>query len=142
MNWDIPDRAADIELIVDGIPPSKKNGQRILRAGRRRIVKSSTRSVAFEKRLRLLAARIRSIGHNYLAARITIDEAEERTRIEIWDLGTQPTKGPRHTRRDVHNTADVVMDALQRIAFHDDRQARIVVTRHGTVPCRNTNQIR
>lgn len=133
MNWDIPDRAADIELIVDGIPPSKKNGQRILRAGRRRIVKSSTRSVAFEKRLRLLAARIRSLGPNYIATRITIDEAKKRTRIEVWDLGPQPAKGPRHTRRDVHNTADVVMDALQRLAFNDDRQARVVETRHGAV---------
>lgn len=133
MNWDIPDRVADIELVIDGIPPSKKNGQRILRVGRRRIVKSSTQAGAFERRLRLLAARIRSIGRNYLAARITIDEAEERTRIEVWDLGPQPTKGPRHTRRDIHNTADVVMDALQRLAFNDDRQARVVETRHGTV---------
>lgn len=128
MTWVIPTRPADIELVIDGIPPSKKNGQRILRVGRRRIVKSSTRAVAFEQRLRLLAARIRSLGPNYLAARITVDEASERTRIELWDLGPQPKRGRRNTRRDIHNTADAVMDALQGLAFDDDRQARIVVT--------------
>ncbi len=133
MNWTIPDRPADIELVIDGIPPSKKNGQRILRARGRRIVKASTKAVNFEKRLRLLVAGIRSLGANYIAARITDDEAANRTRIEVWDLGPQPKRGPRHTRRDIHNTADAVMDALQRLAFDDDRQARIVVTRHGEV---------
>jgi len=83
--------------------------------------------------LRLLVAGIRSLGENYIAARITVDEAANRTRIEVWDLGPQPKRGPRHTRRDVHNCADAVMDALQRLAFNDDRQARIVVTRHGEV---------
>ena len=131
MTWQIPNRPADLELDVAGIPPSKKNGQRILRVRGRRIVKASTECVAFEQRLRLLAARIRSLGANYIAARITVDEAADRTRIEVWDLGPQPQRGPRHTRRDVHNCADVVMDALQGLAFDDDRQARTVVTRHG-----------
>lgn len=128
MTWVIPTRPADIELVINGIPPSKKNGQRILRVGRRRIVKSSTRAGAFERHLCLVAARVRSFGPNYLAARITVDEASERTRIELWDLGPQPKRGRRNTRRDIHNTADAVMDALQGLAFDDDRQARIVVT--------------
>ena len=133
MTWNIPDRPADLELDVAGIPPSKKNGQRILRARGRHFVKASAECVAFEQRLRLLVAGIRSLGENYIAARITVDEAANRTRIEVWDLGPQPKRGPRHTRRDVHNCADAVMDALQRLAFDDDRQARIVVTRHGDV---------
>lgn len=132
MSWTIPDRPADIEIVIDGIPPSKKNGQRILRVRRRRIVKASTKAVRFEKRLSLLAARVRSLGANYIAARITVDEAEERTKIEVWDLGPQPKRGRRHTRRDIHNTADTVMDALLGLAYDDDRQARIVVTQHGT----------
>lgn len=131
MNWDIPDRAADIELVIDGIPPPKKNGQRILSARGRRFVKASAKACAFEQRLRLLAARVRSLGSNYIAARITVDEANERTRVEVWDLGPQPKRGRRNTRRDIHNTADAVMDALQGIAFDDDRQARIVVTTYG-----------
>ena len=143
MNWDIPDRAADIVLVIAGIPPSKKNSQRIVkRRDGSPMVIASQKAKGFEAALALLAQRCRNLGDHYIAVCITVDEAEERTRIEVWDLGPQPAKGPRHTRRDVHNTADVVMDALQRLAFNDDRQARIVITRHGTVPCRNTNQIR
>lgn len=129
----IPARPADLVLVVDGIPPSKKNGQRILIAGRRRIVKASKKACAFETHLRLLCVRVRSLGSNYVATRITIDEARERTRIEVWDLGPQPKRGRRDTRRDVHNCADVVMDALQGLAFDDDRQARAVLTTYGEV---------
>lgn len=129
----IPDRPADFALVVDGIPPSKKNGQRILGRGRRRFVKASTAACAFEQHLRLLAARVRNLGANYVATRITIDETRERTRIEVWGLGPQPKRGRRDTRRDVHNCADVVMDALQGLAFDDDRQARTVETTYGEV---------
>lgn len=128
----IPDREADGIVTIDAIPPSKKNGQRILRAGRRRIVKASKAAVGFEVHLRLLA-RVRSLGANYVGVRITVDERAGRTRIELWDLGPPPAKGPKDTRRDVHNCADAVMDALQGIAFDDDRQARWVLTEFGAV---------
>lgn len=133
MNWTIPDRPADREIVIDGIPPSKKNGQRILCRGRRRFVKSSEAAEAFEERLRLLTGRWRSLGSNYIAARITVDEERQRTLIEIWDLGPSPKRGRKNTRRDIHNVADAVMDALQGIAFDDDRQSRFTLTVHGEV---------
>lgn len=129
--WKIPDRSADLHIVVDAISPSKKNRQQIRRRGARRFVTSSDEAKAFEARLRALAQRVRGFGKNYVAVRITTEEESERTLVEVWDLGPQPPKGRRNTRRDIHNTADAVMDALQGIAFDDDRQARIVVTTYG-----------
>jgi Holliday junction resolvase RusA-like endonuclease len=128
-------RPPDVSVEIDGIPPSKKNGQRImLRRGRGRFVASSKAAEVFEQHLRLVARRLRSLGANYVATRVTIDERAQRTRIEVWDLGPQPAKGRCDTKRDVHNCADVVMDALQGAVFDDDRQARSVLTCYGAVP--------
>lgn len=127
-----PDRAPDRVVVIDAIPPSKKNSQRIRRRAGRPFVTSSGQSKAFERHLRLVA-RGDSLGSRYVAVRITVDERAGRTRIEAWDLGEPPRRGPKHTRRDVHNCADAVMDALQGIWFDDDRQARAVVCQHGEV---------
>lgn len=128
----IPDRAPDRSVTINAIPPSKKNGQRILRRGARRIVKASGKAVNFERHLRLVA-RGGSLGTRYVAVRITVDERAGRTRIDAWDLGDPPARGPKDTRRDVHNCADAVMDALQGVWFDDDRQARAVVCEFGEV---------
>lgn len=127
-------RPPDVSVEIDGIPPSKKNSQQIMKRGRRRFVTSSDASKVFEQHLRIVARRLRSLGANYIATRVTIDERAQRTRIEVWDLGPQPSKGRCDTKRDVHNCADVVMDALQGVVFDDDRQARVVMCRYGTVP--------
>lgn len=126
-------RPADAVITLDGIPPSKKNGQQIMKRGRRRFVTSSDAAKAFECHLQLVARRMRSLGANYFATRITIDEGTKRTRVEVWDLGPQPTRGRCDTLRDVHNCADVVMDAMQKVIYDDDRQARAVTCRYGTV---------
>ena len=130
----IPDRAPDRVVVIDAIPPSKKNRQRILRSARtgRPFVSSSGQAKSFERHLRLVA-RGASLGANYVAVRITVDERGGKTRIEAWDLGNPPTRGPKNTRRDVHNCADAVMDALQGVWWDDDRQARAVVCQHGEV---------
>lgn len=124
-----------ISLIVPGIPPSKKNSQSIRRHGRKRIVSSSDAAQRFERRLAQLARNLISEGlhDRYVAVQITIDEGADLTAIEIYDRGPKPTRGPAHTRRDVHNCADVVMDALQGIAYDDDRQARAVLTCYGRI---------
>lgn len=122
-----------LSVTIDAIPPAKKNGQRILRVGRRQIVKSSKAAVGFEAHLRAVALHLRSLGVNYVGVRITVDERAKRTRIDVWDLGPPPKRGPKDTRRDVHNCADTVMDALQGLAFDDDRQARWVLCQHGEV---------
>ncbi|MGE0206130.1 MAG: RusA family crossover junction endodeoxyribonuclease [Hyphomicrobiaceae bacterium] len=129
-----PERPA-ISLIVPGIPPSKKNSQQIRRHGRRRIVTSSTAARDFEMRLAQLARNVISEGlaDRYVAVQITIDEDADLTAIDIYDRGPKPTRGRTHTKRDIHNCADVVMDALQGSAFNDDRQARAVLTSYGRI---------
>lgn len=134
--WNFPSEPA-FRLLVDGIPLSKKNSQRILktRAGRR-FVKQSAESEIFERRLKALARGViarEGLGDHYVAVRIVIDEQREKTAIEIYDLGPQPARGRKDTRRDIHNCADSVMDALNNIAWNDDRQARIVVCEYGRV---------
>lgn len=136
MNWiDALKQAPAIVLTIDGIPPSKKNRQRILRNPRtgRPMVKASKAACAFEQHLGLVAQRLTSLGSRYVGVVITIDEERERTRIEVYDCGEQPKRGRRGTKRDVHNCADAVMDALQGRAFDDDRQARFTLTLHGEV---------
>lgn len=129
----IPDRAPDRTVVIDAIPPSKKNRQQIRRrAGGRPFVTSSNASKSFERHLQLVAPG-GSLASNYVAVRITVDEAAGKTRVECWDLGPQPKRGPKHTRRDVHNCADAVMDALNGLWWDDDRQARAVECQYGEV---------
>lgn len=139
--WTLPAEPV-FRLVIEGVPKSKKNSQRILRGRRGRlIVKQSKQSESFEAQIRDLARQAigqRGLGDRYVAVRIVIDEGckgrpEKRTAIEIYDLGPQPARGRTDTTRDVHNCADSVMDALNNIAWNDDRQARIVVCEYGRV---------
>lgn len=118
---------------------SKKNSQQIRSGARGLFVQASEGARMAEEAIALcaLAALPKRLtrhgpafGDNYVAVRLTLDEDAEQTTVEIQDLGPQPKTGRRHTRRDVHNVADVFMDALQGIAFRDDRQARLVTCRY------------
>lgn len=139
--WEIPSAPA-FRIVIGGVPKSKKNGQQIRRKKNGQpFVKQSDASGRFEARLRRLAKRAigeHGLGDHYVAVRIVIDEgtAEDpakKTAIEIYDLGPKPSRGRTDTTRDVHNCADSVMDALNEIAWNDDRQARIVVCEYGRV---------
>lgn len=139
--WEFPP-SPTFRLVLDGVPKSKKNGQKILRGrGGRPIVKQSGESEQFEARIRRLAKRAigeNGLGDRYVAVRIVVDEGTKespakRTAIEIYDLGPQPTRGRTDTQRDIHNCADSVMDALNKIAWDDDRQGRMVLCEHGRV---------
>jgi hypothetical protein len=135
----VTERPTRITFTVPVVALSKKNGQRITRdrdTGRRR-VRSSEECEIIEEVIALFAARAvprgmaqrggSAFGANYVGVRIELDEHAEQMHIEVEDLGPQPAKGRRYTRRDIHNLTDSVMDALQGVLFDDDRQARFTV---------------
>lgn len=138
-----------ISFTVPLIAPSKKNRQRIRKRGRygARFVAADEQVETAEMVIALAAlaavedkhlVRDRSLfGDHEVAATITIDEVGKQMLVEVEDLGPKP-KGRTNRRRDVHNVADAVMDALQGIVFDDDRQSCRTTCQRGTVregPC-------
>ena len=112
------------------IPHSAKNQTQIRRRGSRSWIAKSN---AAERDQSNIAAGVREMGvklgqtwagANYIGVEIDVDEDAVETRVTIHDLGPQPTKGRRYTKRDVHGVVESVMDGLQGHAFDDDRQVR------------------
>lgn len=130
--------ARELVIVVPLIPRSAKNSRRIVHVrGRvRSFVSREAQSDehAIRAAVRDAVGRESWAGSNYVSVAITIDESTGATRIVIRDLGPQPKRGKRDTRRDVHGTIETVMDALTGCAYVDDRQARAVSACYGAVP--------
>lgn len=128
----------ELTIVVPLIPRSAKNRRRIVNVrGRiRSFVSREAQSDEHAIRAAVRDAVGREVwaGSNYVSVSITVDEAACATLIVIRDLGPQPKRGKRNTRRDVHGTIETVMDALTDCAYADDRQARAVSACYGTVP--------
>lgn len=67
-------------------------------------------------------------GTNEVAVTITRHVADECVTVEIEDLGPPP-KGRTGRDRDTQNLADTICDALNGIAWEDDRQVRTITIR-------------
>lgn len=111
------------------IPASAKNGTKRKEIGRRVLTVKSDKAYADQKSM---AAAVLAVtrklttwaGNNYVGVEIVVDELAGETHVTVHDLGPQPEKGRRFTKRDVHGVVESVMDALQGTAFDDDRQVR------------------
>jgi hypothetical protein len=109
---------------------SKNQRKPVRRGGKTRWVISDV-AESDRKSLRLVSALLGSavrdgslFGGNEVGVRIEVDKTEKRTRITVSDLGPRGvTKG---RRRDIHGGIELIMDALEGIAFDDDCQVRRV----------------
>lgn len=118
-----------IDLDFPGLVRSSKNSRRIIRVrGKPRSVLSKTAQSdkdSLEQLMALAWNRYRRdrdtvFGSNDVAVRITVDKLGKCTAIEVEDRG--PARLSKGRRRDLHACIETIMDAMEGIAFDDDRQ--------------------
>jgi hypothetical protein len=123
-----------LTLSIPFLPASKKNSQQILRRrSGRRFVRASDQAVADEAAVHLLARSAAGPGVRFgdrdVAVRMVAYPLKQRVEVTVTDAGPKP-KGSTGRRRDLHNLAEVILDALQGVAFENDNQvARLEMER-------------
>lgn len=118
------------------VPVSKKNNTRRITVRGRPMI-APTRQVKSEQ-MAIACAAWEAIGGspvdgalfraNEVAVTITRHVADECVTVEIEDLGPPP-KGRTGRDRDTQNLADTICDALNGIAWDDDRQVQTITIR-------------
>ena len=126
-----------IRLRFPFVPKSAKNRSEIRMHGARRWISKSKDA---ERDQRQMATIFREenlcsisqtfFGDHYVGVRIVVFEEEQETEVEIVDLGPQPSKGRKNTKRDVHGVVESIMDGLEDHAFNNDRQVRWCTVRY------------
>ena len=119
------------------VPKSAKNRCEIRMRGTRRWISKSKDA---ERDQASMAAIVRGLnlvefgrtvfGSNYVGVHVRIDELSQETEVEIVDLGPQPTRGRKHTKRDVHGVVESIMDGIEGHVFDNDRQVRWCTVRY------------
>lgn len=132
------------------VPVSKKNNTRRITVRGRPMIAPSRQVVNQQRTIKALAFQaigadavqaaqtlflgaLRSdaptcFGRNEVAVTITRHVADECVTVEIEDLGPPP-KGRTGRDRDTQNLADTICDALNGIAWDDDRQVQTITIR-------------
>lgn len=120
-----------ITFSVTTPPASKKNGKRWLKRGRKMTLVPSVKAVRSERDL-AIAARlaIARIGDAVMpfdhedAIRLDVihDIGTDMVHVRVSKIGELPAKGKRGTKRDSHGMIETIADALQGVAYPDDRQ--------------------
>ena len=124
-----------LTIVLDFIPVSSKNRPQIRKHGSRRSVAKSSEAETHQARIGAACREaMRKLGaswagDHYVSVDIEIDGDTNTTTVIVTDEGPQPTKGKRHTKRDVHGVTETVMDGLNGHAYDDDRQARRTETK-------------
>lgn len=147
-------RRADtvVRFVLDFVPVSAKNGQRILRRagrGRCRCCGQTIGGVPFVvmgEQAELDQRAIHRVcdefvqgdgtsffGDDDVGVQLLLDERAKRLEVLVESLGPKPRSGPTDRVRDIHNLFDLVMDGMQRRVFDNDRQTRTVSARYGAV---------
>lgn len=126
-----------IKLKFPFVPKSAKNRSEIRVRGSKRWISKSKQA---ERDQSQMAAIVRALnlsgigetffGDHYVGVRIVVDEDQQETSVEIVDLGPQPTKGRRYTKRDVHGVVESIMDGIEGHVFDNDRQVRWCTVRY------------
>jgi len=121
------------ERVFDWIPASKKNGQRIVRFGKRASIRPSKQWDKDCKRLRAefletLQGELPLVppGHDVgVSAKFIVGKrkADARILIRFYDMGSAPARG---TYRDLDNVVQGILDAAQGIIYRDDRRVSLM----------------
>lgn len=131
-----PNDSLHLIFRVPFVPRSKKNNMVPIRAGGRRFIgpsqalRSEERAIAQIAQAAIAAAGLPPVpfGQREVLMVINRDVLAEELTVEVWDLG-DPPKGRTGRDHDTQNLGEVICDALNGVAWDDDRQIRDYVVR-------------
>lgn len=119
------------------VPKSAKNRSEIRMHGSRRWISKSKDAERDQREMATIFRGMNLVDHcrtffgdHYVGVHIVVHEEDQIVEVEVVDLGPQPTRGRKNTKRDVHGVVESIMDGIEGHVFDNDRQVRWCTVRY------------